>query len=76
MAKETDPTRKTVKAFYDKHGQKGFDRIAERAETRTSYLRQLMYANGGKTPSLKMALAIVRASDGEISIEGLAEPAT
>ena len=61
----------TLAEYYDRHGTQALADLANRSGTRLSYLRQLIYAPE-KCPSLKMAVAIVRASNGEISYEELA----
>lgn len=61
----------TIADFYDKHGLEGLRRLAEGAGTDLSYIRALLYSPS-KNPSLKMAIALVRASGNELTFEGLA----
>lgn len=63
----------TVRAYYDRHGVDGLATLAKAAGTELSYLRQMVYSPD-KNPSLKMAIALVEASEGELTFEGLAYP--
>ena len=63
----------TIADFYDKHGLDGLRRLADGAGTDLSYIRALLYSPT-KNPSLKMAIALVRASGNELTFEGLAFP--
>lgn len=63
----------TIADFYEKHGLEGLRRLASGAGTDLSYIRALLYSPS-KNPSLKMAIALVRASGNELTFEGLAFP--
>jgi len=63
----------TINDFFIKHGTEGFRRLAERAGTKVSYLLQLNYMPS-KVPSVRMAQRLIAASDGELTLEGLANP--
>jgi hypothetical protein len=63
----------TIADFYEKHGLEGLRRLATGAGTDLSYIRALLYSPS-KNPSLKMAIALVRASGNELTFEGLAFP--
>lgn len=63
----------TIADFYEKHGLDGLRRLADGAGTDLSYIRALLYSPA-KNPSLKMAIALVDASGGELTFDGLAYP--
>lgn len=63
----------SIAEFYDHSGLEGLRRLAEGAGTDLSYIRALLYSPT-KNPSLKMAIALVEASGGELTFEGLAYP--
>jgi hypothetical protein len=63
----------TIADFYEKHGLEGLRRLAAGAGTDLSYIRALLYSPN-KNPSLKMAIALVRASENELTYVGLAFP--
>lgn len=63
----------TLSEYQQIYGTAGLIRLAERAETQLSYIRQLI-CTAGKRPSAAMALRLIRASDGQITLEGLANP--
>jgi hypothetical protein len=63
----------TINDYLLKYGQAGFARLAKRAGTKVSYLNQLNY-DTNKRPSMEMAQRLVKASGGEITLDGLANP--
>jgi hypothetical protein len=63
----------SIAEFYERHGLEGLRRLATGARTDLSYIRALLYSPT-KNPSLKMAIDLVRASDSELTFEGLAFP--
>lgn len=56
----------TPKEFYEAMGAENVERIAKKAGTTLSYYREIMY--GRRRPSLEMAEAIAKASDGHLSV--------
>lgn len=62
-----------INAYYIKHGTAGLARLADAAQTKLSYLKQLIYSEK-KSPSMKMAARLVKASNNELTLEGLANP--
>lgn len=63
----------TLNEYFIKHGTQGLRDLAEKAGTKLSYLLQLNYSTG-KRPSIPMALKLVEASDGALTLDGLANP--
>lgn len=68
----------TIAEYYERHGLEGLRKLAtatlpDGSGTDLSYIRALLYSPT-KNPSLKMAIALVDASGGELSFEGLAYP--
>lgn len=57
--------------YFNKYKTLGIRALAERANTKPSYLLQLVYSPT-KVPSLPMALRLVRGSDRKLTFEGLA----
>jgi hypothetical protein len=55
------------------HGTEGLRELAEKAGTKLSYIRQLMY-EPNKRPSADMALKIIKASGDTITLHGLCNP--
>ena len=63
----------TLNQYYLKYGTKGLELLAERSVTKLSYLKQLNYVVK-KMPSLELAKRLVAQSDGELTLDGLANP--
>lgn len=63
----------TLNEYFIQHGTKGLRELASKAGTKLSYLLQLNYTPT-KRPSIPMALKLVDASDGVLTLEGLANP--
>lgn len=73
----------TLNEFFIRHGSSGFEKLAEKAGTKVSYLQQLNYLPEKKRPSMAMAQKLVDASvelnrdDPAMSVltfDGLANP--
>ncbi len=63
----------TLNDYFMRHGTKGLRDLAEKAGTKLSYLLQLNYSTD-KRPSIQMASRLVEASNGALTLEGLANP--
>ena len=63
----------TINEYFIRHRTDGLRRLADRAQTKLSYLLQLNYTPT-KLPSIKMAKRLIDASDGELSFDGLLNP--
>lgn len=63
----------TLNDYFLRHGTEGLRGLADRAGTKLSYLLQLNYSTE-KRPSMLMAQRIAAASNGEITLDGLANP--
>lgn len=63
----------TLNDYFRNHGTEGLRALAERAGTKVSYLLQLNYMPT-KRPSVKMCERLVKASNGALTFEGLANP--
>lgn len=63
-----------INDYYIKHGMPGLEKLALGANTKLSYLKQLVYTEGKKLPSIDMAQRLVDASGGELTFIGLANP--
>jgi hypothetical protein len=63
----------TLNDYFQKHRTEGLRILADKAGTKLSYLQQLNY-DPRKRPSMERAKAIVAASNGEITLDGLANP--
>lgn len=66
-------TMSTINAYFLAHGTEGLRTLAQKAGTKLSYLLQLNYMPT-KRPSVAMAQRLIEASDGELTLEGLANP--
>jgi hypothetical protein len=63
----------TLYEYYLAHGTDGLAALAQKAGTKLSYIRQLIY-EPQKRPSADMALAIIEASNGDVTLRGLCNP--
>lgn len=63
----------TINDFYRAHRRRGLRELAQKTGTTDHYLMQLNY-NPAKRPSVDMALKLIEATDGEITLEGLCNP--
>lgn len=63
----------TLAEYQAIHGTEGLRRLADATGTKLSYLRQLI-CNAGKKPSADMALKLIQASGGKLTLEGLVNP--
>lgn len=59
--------------YFLKHGMAGVARLAERSGLQKSYLLQLVYVPT-RRPSLASAQKLVEASNGRLTLNGLANP--
>lgn len=63
----------TLNAYFLRHGRAGLRALALATGARFGYLQQLNYVTR-KKPSMALALKLVAASGGEITLDGLANP--
>lgn len=63
----------TLYEYYVVHKTEGLRELAERAGTKLSYIRQLIYETR-KRPSVDMAAKIIEASGGQVTLDGLCNP--
>lgn len=63
----------TINDYFAKFGTKGLRELAARSGTKLSYLLQLNYVET-KRPSMQMAVRLIEASDGLLTLDGLANP--
>lgn len=63
----------TLNAYFLKHGKAGLRHLAAKTGAKVGYLQQLNYVTR-KKPGKKLALKLVEASNGEITLEGLDNP--
>lgn len=63
----------TINDYFAKFGTKGLRELAARSGTKLSYLLQLNYVET-KRPSMQLAVRLVEASDGILTLDGLANP--
>lgn len=63
----------TLYEYYLAHGTAGLAELAEKAGTKLSYIRQLIY-EPRKRPSVEMAEKIIRASAEKVTLHGLCNP--
>lgn len=62
-----------INDYYIKYGMAGLEKLAEKAGTKLSYLKQLVYTTN-KRPSIEMAERLVKASGGKLTYRDLANP--
>lgn len=65
--------RMTLYEYYLAHGTAGLAELAQKAGTKLSYIRQLIY-EPRKRPSVDMAEKIIVASENKITLHGLCNP--
>lgn len=63
----------TLNDYFIKYGTAGLRALAKEAGTTVGYLLQLNY-RPEKLPSIQMASRLVAASNGQLTLEGLANP--
>jgi hypothetical protein len=63
----------TLYEYYLAHGTDGLTALAEKAGTKLSYIRQLIYETR-KRPSVEMAAKIIEASGSKVTLHGLCNP--
>lgn len=63
----------TINDWYRAHRRRGLRELAEKVGTTDHYLMQLNY-NPAKRPSADLALRLIEATDGAITLEGLCNP--
>lgn len=63
----------TLNEYYLKHGTSGLSALAEKCNTKLSYLQRLIYTPEKRT-SMDMTAALIAASNDELTFAGLANP--
>lgn len=63
----------TLNDYYLKFGTAGLQRLADKAGTKLSYMKQLIY-DPDKQPSMNMAKKLIEASGNELTYSELANP--
>lgn len=63
----------TLSEYFSIHRMQGLRRLADETGCKLGYLQQLLYVPT-KKPSMTVATRLIKASNGELTYEGLANP--